>query len=155
MLVTFPQTLVIAEYFNYDRFGEIVLALPLDGEDRPFTGTAIDEPGAAANARTAANNLRRITLDDNNPNQNPPVLRHPNGQPFALDNRFRGGDHVTSATGVLGFDFSLYRIFPTAPATYAAVDPRPTEPGEVGRRHAPCRGDEHAQLLPDRRRHPG
>src|SRR5690606_18053867 len=57
MLVRFPQDLVIAEYFNYDRFGEIVLALPLDGETRPFTGTAIDEPGAAANARTLANSL--------------------------------------------------------------------------------------------------
>ena len=26
----FPQALVIAEYFNYDRFGEIVLAQPID-----------------------------------------------------------------------------------------------------------------------------
>ena len=55
MLVRFPQSLVISEYFNYDRFGEIVLAQPLAGETRPFSGTAIDEPGAAANARTAAN----------------------------------------------------------------------------------------------------
>ena len=53
MLVRFPQSLVIAEYFNYDRFGEIVLAQPLAGETRPFTGTAIDEPGAPANTRTA------------------------------------------------------------------------------------------------------
>jgi predicted extracellular nuclease len=44
MLVTFPQPLVISEYFNYERFGEIVLAQPLPGEDRPYTGTAIDEP---------------------------------------------------------------------------------------------------------------
>ena len=79
MLVRFPQSLVIAEYFNYGRFGEMVLALPLDGEARPFTGTAIDEPGAAANARTLANSLRRITLDDNQSAQNPPILRHPNG----------------------------------------------------------------------------
>ena len=43
--------LVIAEYFNYERFGEVVLALPLEGEDRPFSGTAIDEPGPEANAR--------------------------------------------------------------------------------------------------------
>ena len=64
MLARFPQDLVISEYFNYDRYGEIVLALPLAGESRPFTGTAIDEPGAAANARTLANSLRRITLDD-------------------------------------------------------------------------------------------
>jgi predicted extracellular nuclease len=132
MLVTFPQDLVISEYFNYDRFGEIVLALPLAGEDRPFTGTAIDEPGAAANARTLANSLRRITLDDNVSAQNPSVLRHPNGDPFSLDNRFRGGDIVANATGVLGWDFSLYRIYPTAPADYTAVNPRPTAPDPVG-----------------------
>jgi len=116
MYVRFPQSLVISEYFNYDRFGEIVLALPLDGESRPFTGTAIDEPGAPANARTLANSLSRITLDDANSAQNPPVLRHPNGLPFSLNNRFRGGDLVTNTIGVLGYDFSLYRVFPTGPA---------------------------------------
>ncbi|HET9912644.1 MAG TPA: ExeM/NucH family extracellular endonuclease [Anaerolineales bacterium] len=131
MLVRFPQTLVISEYFNYERFGEIVIALPLDGETRPFTGTAIDEPGAPANARTLANSLRRITLDDAVSTQNPEVLRHPNGAPFALDNRFRGGDTVQNAVGVLGFDFSLYRIFPTGPADYTAVNPRPAAPEPV------------------------
>ncbi len=132
MLVRFPQPLVISEYFNYDRFGEIVLALPLDGEPRPFTGTAIDAPGAAANARTLANSLRRITLDDAQSAQNPPVLRHPNGQPFSLANRFRGGDTVQNAVGVLGYDFSLYRIFPTGPADYTAANPRPAAPEPVG-----------------------
>ena len=132
MLVRLPQTLVIAEYFNYDRFGEIVLALPLDGESRPFTGTAIDEPGAAANARTLANSLHRITLDDANSAQNPAVLRHPNGDPFSLANLFRGGDTVQNTVGVLGFDFSLYRIFPTGPADYTAVNSRPASPEPVG-----------------------
>ena len=132
MLVRFPQPLVISEYFNYDRFGEIVLALPLDGEPRPFTGTALDEPGAAANARTLANSLRRITLDDAQSAQNPPLLRHPNGQPFSLANRFRGGDSVQNATGVIGYDFNLYRIFPTRPADYTAANPRPAAPDPVG-----------------------
>ena len=132
MLVRFPQSLVIAEYFNYARFGEMVLALPLDDEARPFTGTAVDEPGAPANARTLANSLRRITLDDNQSAQNPPILRHPNGLSFSLTNSFRGGDHVQNAVGVLGFDFSLYRIFPTGPATYTATNGRPPEPEEVG-----------------------
>ncbi len=118
MYVRLPQSLIISEYFNYDRFGEIVIALPLDGEPRPFTGTAIDEPGAAANARTLANSLRRITLDDVNSAQNPAVLRHPNGDPFSLSNQFRGGDTVQNTIGVLGYDFSLYRIFPTGPADY-------------------------------------
>ena len=31
MLVRFPQSLVISEYFNYERFGELVLGLPLAG----------------------------------------------------------------------------------------------------------------------------
>jgi predicted extracellular nuclease len=132
MLVRFPQALVIAEYFNYDRYGEIVLAQPLAGETRPFTGTAIDEPGAAANARTLANSLSRITLDDAQSAQNPSILRHPNGLPFSLSNLFRGGDTVQNAVGVLGYDFSLYRIVPTGPADYAAVNPRPAAPDSVG-----------------------
>jgi hypothetical protein len=132
MLVRFPQPLVIAEYFNYDRFGEIVIALPLEGESRPFTGTAIEEPGADANARTLANSLRRIILDDNNSAQNPASLRHPNGAPFSLSNRFRGGDIVQNAVGVLGYDFSQYRIQPTAPADYTAQNLRPASPEAVG-----------------------
>lgn len=132
MLVNLPQPLVISEYFNYERFGEIVLAQPLDGEDRAFTPTAIEEPGADANARDLANRLSRITLDDAVSLENPIVLRHPNGQPFSLANRFRGGDTVQNTVGVLGFDFSLYRIFPTAPADYTAVNPRPAAPDPVG-----------------------
>ena len=53
MLVRFPQPLVIAEYFNYDRFGEIVLALPLDGEIAPSPAQPLTNPAPPANARTA------------------------------------------------------------------------------------------------------
>jgi predicted extracellular nuclease len=134
MSVRFPQTLVIAEYFNYDRFGEMVLALPLPGEDRPWTGTAKDEPGAAANARTLANTLRRITLDDNQSAQNPSFLRHPDGTQFTLDHRFRGGDQVANTTGVLGYDFNLYRVYPTAAADYTSVNLRTPAPASVGGR---------------------
>jgi len=132
MLVRFPQSLVISEYFNYDRFGEIVIALPLGGETRPFTGTAIDAPGAPALARTFANELSRLTLDDGFNTQNPSFLRHPNGAPFDLGNRFRGGDTLTDTVGILGFDFSLYRIQPTAPAQYTPVNPPPVSLDPVG-----------------------
>ena len=44
MLVTFPQDLVISEYFNFDRFGEIVLT-----SERHLTPTAEFEPGAGFN----------------------------------------------------------------------------------------------------------
>ncbi|HVM17006.1 MAG TPA: ExeM/NucH family extracellular endonuclease [Gaiellaceae bacterium] len=132
MLVRLPQSLVISEYFDYDRFGEFVLALPLAGESRPFTPTSIDEPGGPALARLQANVLRRILVDDGLGIQNPAVLRHPNGQPFALDNRFRGGDRVTDTVGVLGFEFNRYRIQPTAPAAHTAVNARPAAPASVG-----------------------
>ena len=71
MSVRLPQALVISEYFNYDRFGELVLALPLPGEARLFTPTLLVEPAAPAQARAAAYNLRRITLDDGLGVQNP------------------------------------------------------------------------------------
>jgi uncharacterized protein len=134
MLVRFPQPLVIAEYFNYERFGELVLALPLEDESRPFTPTLLAEPGPAAQDRLLQNQLRRITLDDGLSTGNPPLVRHPNGSPFSLSNKFRGGDTVQNAVGVLGFSFSLYRIQPTAPADYTAANPRPSAPGEVGGR---------------------
>jgi len=132
MFVRLPQELVISEYFNFERFGEMVIALPLPGETRQFTGTAIDEPGAPALAREEANGLRRITLDDTLGTQNPPTLRHPNGATFDLTNRFRGGDTVQNTVGVLGYDFGLYRIQPTGPATYVEVNPRPAAPEPVG-----------------------
>jgi predicted extracellular nuclease len=132
MRVQVTQSLVISEYFEYARFGEIVLALPLPGEPRPFSGTALDEPGAAANARTAANLLRRIRLDDGLAAQNPEFLRHPNGLQFTLTNRFRGGDTVQNAIGVLGYNFSNYKIEPTAGATYTETNPRPSAPNVGG-----------------------
>jgi predicted extracellular nuclease len=131
MRVTFPQSLVISEYFNYDRFGELVLALPLDGESRAFTPTSIDEPGAPALARAQANSLRRITLDDGVNDQNPAVLRHPNGDPFSLANRFRGGDTAQDVTGVMDYRFNLYRVQPTGPAEYTAANSRPEAPEDV------------------------
>jgi Ca2+-binding RTX toxin-like protein len=63
--------------------------------------------------------------------QNPAFVRHPDGDAFGLDNRFRGGDTVENATGVMDFAFSLYRIQPTAPADYTSVNPRPTEPEPI------------------------
>ena len=133
MRVDLPQTMVISEYFNYDRFGEVVLARPQDGLARLFTPTAVTDPGPAAQALAADNALRRITLDDGSNRQNPAVLRHPgNGEPFGPTNSFRGGDTVTGITGVLDQTFGAYRIQPTAPAAYDAVNPRPAGPPAVG-----------------------
>jgi predicted extracellular nuclease len=132
MLVTFPQELVISEYFNFDRFGEIVLALPPAGLDRPFQPTSYEAPGPAAAAVAVANALARITLDDARTNQNPTPAIHPNGELFTLDNRFRGGDLVTGAVGILDYRFNLYRLQPVGPVPYAAANPRTPTPDDVG-----------------------
>jgi hypothetical protein len=133
MLVRFPQELVISEYFNFDRFGEIVLALPLDGLERPFQPTSYVEPGSTEYDVVAdAIERSRITLDDARSSQNPDPARHPNGAEFTLDNRFRGGDTVTNAIGVLDYRFGKYRIQPTQDAGYTRENPRPAEPADVG-----------------------
>ncbi|GMQ98064.1 MAG: hypothetical protein BMS9Abin17_0569 [Acidimicrobiia bacterium] len=128
MKVTFPQDLVISEYFNFDRFGEIVLTT-----DRQIQPTAIFEPGSpAAAALATAQGLARITLDDGRGGRNPDPARHPNGATFDLTNRFRGGDLVTDVTGVIDYAFGKYKIQPTAGATYTAVNPRQASPDPVG-----------------------
>jgi hypothetical protein len=129
MHVRLPQSLVISEYFNYERFGELVLGLPLEGETRHFTPTLLEEPStnpASPVQQRLASYLRsRITLDDGLGIQNPDFTRHPNGAGFSLGNRFRGGDRVASTVGALAWDFGLWRIQPTGPATYTAVNARP------------------------------
>nr|WP_161965103.1 ExeM/NucH family extracellular endonuclease [Ornithinimicrobium cerasi] len=131
MLVTFTQDLAILEYFDYGRFGEMVLGFG-DETFRQHQPTAVYEPGsAAAEALLEFNGAHRITLDDGLGIQNPAELRHPNGDPFALDNTFRGGDTVSDVTGVLDYRFDLWRVQPTEPATYQATNARPEVP-EVG-----------------------
>ncbi|MFW5941684.1 MAG: ExeM/NucH family extracellular endonuclease [Chloroflexota bacterium] len=134
MLVTFPQELVIAEYFNYDRFNEIVLAEP-NAAGRMYQPTAFIDPAdtAAIEAELELIARSRVTLDDARETQNPPLLRHPNGEPFDLDNIFRGGDVVEDATGALAESFGVYRIQPTAPATYTQTNPRPEAPDAGGK----------------------
>lgn len=128
MAVTIPQPLYISEYFNFDRFGEIVLTT-----DRQFQPTATFEPGSPEAADLAlANSLSRITLDDGRGNQNPDPAIHPNGLEFTLDNLFRGGDTVENVTGVMDYAFGLYRIQPTQGADYTIAIPRPVQPNDVG-----------------------
>jgi hypothetical protein len=123
MVIGFAQDLYISEFFNFDRFNEIVLTT-----DRQYQGTHVAEPGAAANAVAAANALARIILDDGRNSQNPDPAIHPNGEKFTLTNTFRGGDILRDVTGVLDFAFGLYRIQPTLPATHINANPRPTTP---------------------------
>ena len=54
---------------------------------------------------------------------------HPgNGEPFSLENSFRGGDTITGITGVIDHSFGLYRVQPTAYGEYTVENPRPARP---------------------------
>ncbi len=136
MAVTMPQTLVISEYFNYDRFGEIVVALPADGEGRPYNPTALFDPDSQEAADRLDLNLRsRITVDDGNSSQNPDAPIHPiNREPFTQENSFRGGDQVAGLTGPIYYAFSQYRIVPVADGGYDSdgQTAQPKAPAEVG-----------------------
>ncbi len=136
MAATFPQSLVISEYFNYDRFGEIVVALPTDGTDRQMTPTALyDEDSAEAQALADLNLRSRITVDDGNSAQNRNDPIHPiNRRLFSLDNAFRGGDTVSGLTGPVFFDFGLYRVLPYEDGGYTTYDQTvaPASPDDVG-----------------------
>ena len=127
MRVTFPQPLVIAEYFNFDRFGEIVLR-----SERRVTPTAVVEPGPDAIQAATEARLDRIHSDDGRSDQNPDPAIHPNGNELNLSNLFRGGDRVQNVTGVMDYAFGLYRVQPTQGANYSSDNPRPAAPDAVG-----------------------
>ena len=153
MLVTLPQSLSIGEYFDFDRFNEIVLT---DG--RQYQPTAVHEPGSAEAAELAESNpLGRMTLDDGRNSQNPNPAIHPNGAMFDL--------RIGSAAA------TRWRTSPacwTSPsASTGSSRPRepttapPTRAGRAGgRRRQPHRRlVQRPQLLhdagPPRRQHPG
>jgi hypothetical protein len=137
MLVTFPETLTVAENFNLGRFGEVLLSSEgrlfnptnfIDPTDIPTTETENDENNVAAvTAQQNANNLRQILLDDGSNTQNPATV------PFLNeDGTLRVGSTVASLTGVLGFGFDSYRLQPTATPNFVDSNPRTAAPEEVG-----------------------
>ncbi|NLG20627.1 MAG: ExeM/NucH family extracellular endonuclease [Actinomycetales bacterium] len=132
MYVTFPADLSILEYFNYGRFGEVVVGTGLD-TDRQFQPTALALPDSAEAVAVRDHNAdNRITIDDGLSAQNPDDLRHPAGGEFTLEHTFRGGDTITDLTGVMDYRFDLYRIQPTEDAVFTQANPRPTEVPETG-----------------------
>ncbi|MDD9206834.1 ExeM/NucH family extracellular endonuclease [Georgenia sp. 10Sc9-8] len=131
MLVSFAEELTILEYFEYGRYGEIVAGYGQETA-RQYQPTAVHEPGSPEAEELLAWNLaHRITIDDGRGDQNPAVLRHPNGEPFSLTNTFRGGDTLSDVTGIIDYRFSEWKIQPTEGADSTATNPRPAVP-EVG-----------------------
>lgn len=142
MTVNVPATLSLSEYFELERFGQVVLS---QGGRIP-TFTAATAPGVAAYIGHQVDVARRqIILDDLNNAQNSALtngtpLFHP--QPgLSITNRFRGGDTISNLSGVLHWSFAgfsgtdAWRIRPVTQRfsyAFASLNPRPSAPPSVG-----------------------
>lgn len=136
MAVTFTQTLAMSEYYNYDRYGEVVVGVPTEGFDRQMNPTALYEPGSPEGIALASENeLSRITIDDGSNDQNPDVNVHPiSRDEFSLTNRFRGGDAIGGLTGAIYYTYDEHKLYPNAYASYVPNErPASTAPAVGGR----------------------
>jgi predicted extracellular nuclease len=139
MRITFG-TLIVTDNSSLGQFGELGLAsgklfIPtnsIDPNDNPATGNAIsgNSNAAAVTARQMLNDNSRIVLDDGKTGSNP------NPIPFigaGTNSTIRLGDSVSNLAGVLSFGFGSYRLEPTSPPAFTAVNPRPVAPAAIGR----------------------
>ena len=143
MLVTFPDTLVVSEYFQLARFGQLVLTA--DARPRQFTDA--NEPDIAGYAAFLDDlSTRRIILDDDN-NANNSALGSPD-EPYywpreglSISNLIRGGDSIQNLTGVLHWSWAggsgtdAWRVRPVLEAVnydFTPVIDRPAVPDDVG-----------------------
>ena len=148
MVVTFPGTLAVSEYFELARYGQLVLT----ADARPFQFTHDAAPSVDGYAAFLADlETRRIILDDDNNTQNDPIngatdeaypyptASWPDGG-LSLDNYVRGGDTVDGLTGVMHWSFAgqtgtdAWRIRPIDgyDYTFTRDNPRTDAPDDVG-----------------------
>jgi predicted extracellular nuclease len=133
MLIRVPEEMTVTEHFQLGRFGQVVIS----SDGRLQNPTAVVDPGAPALALQAANNLRKIIVDDDLQTQNPdPIKFGRDGQPLSASNTLRGGDTITNLTGVMTFTWAgnaasgnAYRIRPinalNGSVLFEGENPRP------------------------------
>jgi predicted extracellular nuclease/phosphodiesterase/alkaline phosphatase D-like protein len=123
MWVRFPETLSVNGLFGQFRFGEVELS----AGGLPVQPTNAMEPGAAAYAAEQATALRELVLDDGSNSSYRPAAAATAAAPVR-DQLLRRGDTIEAVEGVLGYDFSKYRLHPTAPLAFASENARPEAP---------------------------
>ncbi|WP_257456371.1 ExeM/NucH family extracellular endonuclease [Archangium lipolyticum] len=116
MLVTYPQVLTVTETFDLGRYGALLLS----------SGGRLFNPTHGQGSTPEENARRRILLDDASSRQNPspiPFLSSP-----GPDGTRRVGDTVRGLTGVLAYESSEYRIYPTLSPAFVNANPRTAAP---------------------------
>lgn len=144
MLITFTTDLVVSEYFELARYGQLVLNA--NTRVKQFTDT--NEPDVAGYAAYVAQlEASRIILDDDNNIQNSNV-NGPTDAPYfwprpglSNTNFIRGGDQISNLTGIMHWSFSgqsgtdAWRIRPVDEAfsyNFTSTNPRTATPEDVG-----------------------
>jgi predicted extracellular nuclease len=143
MLVTYPSTLTVSEYFELARFGQLILSA--NGRPRQFTDANLPTVLGYTNHQIDVAS-RTVILDDTdnlqNGNINTPNTPYYYPQPgLSTTNFLRGGDTITNLTGVLHWSFNglsgedAWRIRPVSPTynyTFSSTNPRPLIPDVDG-----------------------
>jgi len=133
MLVKFPTTLKVSEYFELERFGQLVLS---QGGRIP-TFTSVSNPSATGLINQQITLAKRqIVLDDGIDTSNFYItpyavsnnipLPYPTGG-LSTGNIFRGGDTISNLTGVLQYAFTQWRVRPVEELvdyTFTKANPR-------------------------------
>jgi hypothetical protein len=123
MLVTFPQTLTVADLYDLGLRGTMLLS---EG-GRITRASQIAEVGTGeGSALQAANRRRMVVLDDGSVIEPPAVMRLL--APEGLDRPVRVGDQVGQLIGIVDHRFGEYRIQPVAPPAFFATNRRPAAP---------------------------
>lgn len=123
MLIHIPQTLYAVGNYYQGRYGEVDLAVG----GRLDNPTNVVAPGADAIALQAANDLRRIQLEDGRTSPNPDPVPY-----IGEGGTLRTGDSLPSITGVLHYSFGYYELHPTAELDFVRENARQAEPADVG-----------------------
>ncbi|MGR3497671.1 MAG: ExeM/NucH family extracellular endonuclease [Limimaricola soesokkakensis] len=145
MKIAFAQEMVVSEYFELARYGQVTLY----ESERPYQYTQLNEPDVAGyEAHLDALASKRIILDDGNNFQNAATpdgaIFHPQPDGFGTGtqgvNFFRGGDVIEDLTGVLHWSWAgsrgtdAWRLRPTEadPVEFTPSNLRSDAPEDVG-----------------------
>lgn len=145
MRVNVTTTLTVTDTFTLGRFGEVGLASDGPG-NQPGTDARIDQytqfnlPGVAGNTAYQSTVAPRLLIvdDASSLSNRDPIVYGRDGNPLTAANTLRGGDTVSSLSGILDDRFRTspddpYRVQPTATVDFDATNPRGPVPDVGGR----------------------
>ncbi|MEU5995037.1 ExeM/NucH family extracellular endonuclease [Spirillospora sp. NPDC047418] len=116
MLLRFGQRLTATEVYQLGRYGEVTVS----------AGGRLFQPTDGHGATQAANDARKLLIDDGSNVQNPDTI------PYTDPRVLRIGDSAQGLTGVLHYGFGEYRLEPTRTAHFANTNPARKKPRHVG-----------------------